>query len=163
MAEYKVTKVSDKVRTWNGPNGAIYYHKVMLEGHDRPVSIGKKTPNSITVGQTVTGDITDDPKFDEDKFKATSTQSQDRQFKGDPDTRNSIEWQTALKAATETVRDFWGFKVVSSSMTLEDYRNQVIDTASVYAKTVQDKPEVSQVREFSDEEAEEVVVDDIPF
>lgn len=70
MQEYKITKVSQQEpREWNGPNGTVYYIKVMLEGHDKPVSIGKKKPDALKEGFTVYGTIepTDLP---EDKFKA---------------------------------------------------------------------------------------------
>lgn len=70
MAEYKVTKVSEqKPREWEGPHGTVYYIKVMLEGHNRPVSIGKKSANALKAGDTVYGTITPDPNFEEDKFK----------------------------------------------------------------------------------------------
>lgn len=70
MKEYTITKVStEEPRTWDGPNGTTYYIKVMLEGHQKPVSIGKKQPNSLNVGDKVFGQITE-TQYPEDKFTA---------------------------------------------------------------------------------------------
>lgn len=70
MHEYKIIKVSEQEpRTWDGEHGTVYYIRVMLEGHDRPVEIGKKSPDALKVGDTVYGTIkpTDYPS---DSFKA---------------------------------------------------------------------------------------------
>jgi hypothetical protein len=71
MAEYKITQVSAQPpREWVGPKGTVYYIKVRLEGHAKPVSIGKKSPDALHVGDTVYGTITEDGMHDEDKFKS---------------------------------------------------------------------------------------------
>lgn len=70
MREWKVIKVSqDEPRKWDGPNGTVYYIKVRLEGHDKPVSIGKKSPDAIKEGDTVFGEV-QATEYEQDKFKA---------------------------------------------------------------------------------------------
>lgn len=70
--EFEITKVSeDEPRKWDGPNGVVYYIKVMLDGHNKPVTIGKKSKDALKVGDKVFGDIkTSD--YPEDGFKAAS-------------------------------------------------------------------------------------------
>jgi hypothetical protein len=69
--EYKITQISAEApREWQGPKGTVYYIKVKLEGHPKPVSIGKRSPDSLRVGDSVYGTITSDPNRNEDKFKA---------------------------------------------------------------------------------------------
>lgn len=72
--EYKITKVSAQPpKEWEGSHGKVYYIKVMLEGHDKPVSIGKKSPDALKTGDTVFGTIVP-TDYEEDKFKAESKQ-----------------------------------------------------------------------------------------
>jgi hypothetical protein len=69
--EYKVTQVSSEApREWQGPNGTVFYIKVKLEGHPKPVTIGKKSPDALKASDTVYGTIISDPNRNEDKFKA---------------------------------------------------------------------------------------------
>jgi hypothetical protein len=71
MPEYKVTSlVNDTPKEWNGPHGVIYYHSVNVEGHPKAISVGKKEPNTIKVGDTIYGDI-NPTDYLEDKFKAS--------------------------------------------------------------------------------------------
>jgi hypothetical protein len=71
MSEYKITQVSAQPpRQWDGPNGTVWYIKVKLDGHAKPVSIGKRSPDALKVGDTVHGTIIEDGMHDEDKFKA---------------------------------------------------------------------------------------------
>jgi hypothetical protein len=71
MAEYRITKVSQQPpREWSNPKGGtIYYIKVKLQGHDKPVEIGKKSPDSLHAGVVVHGTI-EPTEFPADKFKA---------------------------------------------------------------------------------------------
>lgn len=70
LQEYTITQVSaQEPRKWPGPKGDVFYIKVKLEGHDRPVSIGKRAPDALHVGDTVYGTIVSDYSHDEDKFK----------------------------------------------------------------------------------------------
>lgn len=69
MPDYQITRVSDDVKEWKGPKGTIYYHKVLLDGWEKPVSIGKKKAHALSPGDTISGTIerTDAP---EDKWHA---------------------------------------------------------------------------------------------
>lgn len=73
MTEFKIKNVyPDPPKEWNNPKGGvIYYRTVDLEGHDKPVSIGKKDSHALKAGMSVWGDIipTD---FLEDKFKPSA-------------------------------------------------------------------------------------------
>lgn len=68
--EYKVTKVSqEQPREYTGQYGTVYYIKAMVEGHNKPISVGKKDPHGLKVGDVLYGDIkTSD--YPEDSFKA---------------------------------------------------------------------------------------------
>lgn len=68
---YKITQVSSQPpREWAGPKGTVYYIKLKLEGHPKPVSIGKRSPDALHVGDVVYGTITADYNHEEDKFKS---------------------------------------------------------------------------------------------
>lgn len=74
MATYTVQRVSsEEPRQYYSEkyNTTTYYIKVMLEGHAKPVSIGKKTANALKQGDTVNGTIVP-TEFDTDNFKAES-------------------------------------------------------------------------------------------
>lgn len=72
---YRITQVSAQPpRQWDGPTGTVFYIKVKLDGHERPVSIGKKSPDALHVGDTVYGTITGTDR-DEDKFKSEQQQT----------------------------------------------------------------------------------------
>lgn len=58
----------DPPREWNGPKGKVYYITVGLEGHSKPVTIGKKTPDALKVGDTVYGEI-EPTDYTTDKWK----------------------------------------------------------------------------------------------
>jgi hypothetical protein len=72
MPSYTINRVSEQQpREWTNPlGGVIYYIKVMLEGHDRPVEVGKKKPDALSAGQTINGNILSKPEFEADGFKA---------------------------------------------------------------------------------------------
>lgn len=59
MSEYKVTQINvdGPPNEWAGPKGKVYYIGVMLDGWDKPVSIGKKTPDALKIGDTVYGEV----------------------------------------------------------------------------------------------------------
>jgi hypothetical protein len=74
MAEYKITRVSQEApKEYQGEHGTTYYIKVMLDGHERPVSIGKKKPDALKVGDTVYGTITE-TQYETDRFTADKMQ-----------------------------------------------------------------------------------------
>lgn len=55
----KTSKVTDVIpaNEWNGPNGKVYYSKIVLENGDSG-EIGTKKPNGISVGDTLTYELT---------------------------------------------------------------------------------------------------------
>lgn len=56
--EYKIGMIDgSEPRKWSGPNGDVFYITVGLEGHPKLVSIGKKSPDALKVGDTVYGTI----------------------------------------------------------------------------------------------------------
>lgn len=68
--EYEIVKVSSRApKEWEGSHGKVYYIKVMLKGHDKPVSVGKKSPDALKTGDTIFGTIVP-TDYEEDKFKA---------------------------------------------------------------------------------------------
>jgi hypothetical protein len=69
--EWTIEKVSQEpAREWNNPKGGVvYYKKVKLAGHDKPVSVGKKDPSVLQVGSKLSGHIEVNVSDAEDKFK----------------------------------------------------------------------------------------------
>lgn len=105
MAEYKITKVSqEEPREWGEGTNKTYYIKVMLDGHERPVSIGKKKPDALKVGDTVYGTITE-TQYETDKFTADKMQGvfSKPSFQPREDHHEAIKAQFAIKAAIALV------------------------------------------------------------
>lgn len=70
MADYKILKVSSEMpRTWGENAMKTYYIKTMLEGHPRPVEVGKKKPDALSPGMVIHGEIQPKPQFEADGFK----------------------------------------------------------------------------------------------
>lgn len=68
--QYTITAIdSNNINEWEGPHGTVFYIPVTLEGHDKIVSMGKKTRDALKVGDTVNGTIIPTDKS-EDKWKA---------------------------------------------------------------------------------------------
>ena len=153
MAEYKIIQVSSKPpREWTGDYGTTYYHTVRLADHEKPVEIGKKKPDKLEVGSTVTGTILKKPDKSTDGFKAEYTQGSQgtrsagqKEFKADPIKQDSIEWQACLKAAVETVRDYNALASLNKSdykvPTLIEYKEEVYNTLVTYKATINAKPD----------------------
>lgn len=105
--DHKILKVSQEApREWAGPAGTIYYIKVMLDGHSKPVEVGKKKPDALKAGDTVYGDI-ESTSYPNDKFKAA--QKPNASFSGggaskpayQPKDEHAIAKAVALKAAVD--------------------------------------------------------------
>ena len=107
MSEYKISKVSDQEpKKYDGQYGTTYYIKVMLDGHAKPVEIGKKSPDALKAGDTVFGSITA-TEYQTDKFKG-----EQKPFEGskgsfnkveDPAKQDSIIRQSSMKASIDLV------------------------------------------------------------
>lgn len=107
--QYTVIKVSSQEPDiWDGPHGKVYYIKSMLSGHDKPVQVGKKEPDSLKEGDTVYGDITE-TQYPSDKFRAAQrpqgSESANSDYKKSPEVEESIARAVALKAAVDYVPD----------------------------------------------------------
>lgn len=108
MAEYKITKVSQEApKEYQGEHGTTYYIKVMIDGHERPVSIGKKKPDALKVGDTVYGTITE-TQYDTDKFTADKMQGGYAGGKSNyqPRDDDAIRAQFAIKTAAGMATSF---------------------------------------------------------
>lgn len=103
MADYRITKVSNQEpRTYDGPNGTVYYIKVLLDGHDKPVSIGKRSPDALKEGDVVTGEITA-TQYETDKFTAQKpfTAGGTKAFTADPNKQAEIKAEWAIGQAMQ--------------------------------------------------------------
>lgn len=72
-----------------------------------------------------------------------NSSSSDKQFKGDPDTRASIERQTGLKAAVEVVANYYntvGVTVDKDKFTLEQYAEDIVKYAKVFGEAASAVP-----------------------
>lgn len=112
MSTYKITRVSEQPpNAWPKDAPTTWYYKLMVEGHERPISVGKKKPDFVfRVGDTIDGTITADPGRDADKFKADATAfggggSRPAVPRGTtPEDKESIARAVALKAAVDFER-----------------------------------------------------------
>jgi hypothetical protein len=69
--EYTITRVSSEApREWGTGQMKTYYIKVAVDGHVKPISVGKKSPDALKVGDTIYGTIIEDAAHSEDKFKS---------------------------------------------------------------------------------------------
>jgi hypothetical protein len=171
MAEYKVLKVSQEPpREHTGDYGTTYYIKVMLEGHDRPVSIGKKDPNALKAGDVVSGTITE-TQYDADKFTAEKKQfgggGHNSQPRDDEDVR--IQWALGRSyekhgASDEALKDA---KWLLDSHDKLKGKEVVTEAPKGYEAFKASRPQPKEqdvVHQVVDEsESEEVNLDDISF
>ena len=106
MSEYKISKVSDQEpKKYDGQYGTTYYIKVMLDGHAKPVEIGKKSPDALKAGDTVYGSITA-TEYQTDKFKGEVKPYNYQITSGrqeDPAKQDSIIRQSSMKASIDLV------------------------------------------------------------
>lgn len=153
----KITVKQGK-EVWASPDGKVKIYDITLDNG--------------TVMQTKSGKIAEGGEFDVETYtndkgktyvrqlaKEQSHFSKDKQFKADPDSRESIEWQTSLKAAVEVTRDYY----IGQEMpkTLEDYAKEVDKVAVHFKNLINTKP-TSVVDHQEEEVAEEVVIEDQP-
>lgn len=100
--DWKITKVSEGApRKAVTDYGITFYHKVMLEGNERPVSIGKKTEEVPAVGTMVYGMIIATPEFPTDRFKGAK-----RPFApgGSPKDEKAIQAMWAISQAIQWMK-----------------------------------------------------------
>lgn len=128
MAEdYKVVQVSQQEpKKYEGQYGTTYYIKVKLEGHEKPVEIGKKDPHALKAGDTVYGHI-EETDFPTDKFKAEQKQQNFYSKAGksfdNPDKQAEIKAEWAINQSREYMQHMLG----------EDAKlTEILDTAKVF-------------------------------
>lgn len=124
MASYKITRVSEQPpRTWDNPKGGtIYYIKVAVEGWDKPIEVGKKTPDALKVGEVLEGTITP-TEYPNDKFKADPPQNNFQRGGAPrgttPEDKESIARSVALKAAVDLAANLKLKDVASDDVLIE--------------------------------------------
>lgn len=109
MSDYTIEKVSQQEpRKWHNDkfNSDTWYIKVKLQGVERAVEIGKRSPDALKAGDTVHGTIQSKPDFEADGFKADAVPFGGGAGKPayQPKDEEAIARAVALKAAV----DFYG-------------------------------------------------------
>lgn len=112
MAEYKVARVSDEEprEHFNEQyKTTTYYIKVMLEGHARPVTIGKKSRDALKIGDTVNGTILP-TEYDTDNFKSEFNKAGSPGQAFTPKDTAEIKAQWAIGQAVATEYNLYGIE-----------------------------------------------------
>lgn len=175
MSDYKVLQVSGEApRQWDGPHGTVYYIKAKLEGHDKPVSIGKKKPDALKVGDTVYGtiEVSDLP---EDKFKPAAPPQASQSGQANygnagtdykpawqPRDDSAIQAQFAIKGAIELVNG-QEKKPDDVFSTIEDYAKELFAMIDRVKNSKPDSAEPLPEPPNEEETADEFNQDMIPF
>jgi hypothetical protein len=166
MSSYKVSKVSEQEpKKYEGQYGVTYYIKVMLEGHDKPVEIGKKTPDAIKLGDELFGEIIP-TEYQTDKFKAERQPfTPGAKRVEDPAKQDSIIRQSSMKAAIDLV--------VSGKIELSNLYVQADDIVAWVKGERTEKPKLikpealkspqEKAEEMLDADLEDINLDDIQF
>ncbi len=126
--EIKTSKILEvrNVSTWNGPNGTVYYHHLVMDNGDK-IDIGKKS--ELKTGWEVTYSITGDPGQQE-FTKAKSEKKEGGNFfqnKNKPMNGKSSQASFALAYA----KDYAGFYIEKG---IDKTPEEVIETAAVFNK-----------------------------
>ena len=186
-SEYKVTRISEQEpKKYDGQYGTTYYIKVMLEGHEKPVEIGKKTPDAIKAGDTVYGSITA-TEYQTDKFKGEQKPFEQKSFNKveDPAKQDSIIRQSSMKASIDLVSNgkieldelytradeivAWVKGELSKNELSkgELSKDQVTETPQLVKpdslKSVKEKAQEMSNSDLGDFDTEEINLDDIQF
>ena len=182
--EYKVIRISEQEpKKYDGQYGTTYYIKVMLEGHEKPVEIGKKTPDALKAGDTVYGSITA-TEYQTDKFKG-----EQKPFEGskgsfnkveDPAKQDSIIRQSSMKASIDLVSNgkieldelYTRADEIVAWVKGELSKNESTDSKATETpqlvkpdslKSVKEKAQEMSNSELGDFDTEEINLDDIQF
>ena len=162
---YKVIKVSEQEpKKYEGQYGTTYYIKVMLEGHTKPVEIGKKTPDAIKVGDELYGEVIP-TEYQTDKFKAEKKPFTPGVKQEDPAKQDSIIRQSSMKAAIDLV--------VSGKIELSNLYVQADEIVAWVKGERTEKPKLvkpealktpqEKAEEMLDVDLEDINLDDIQF
>lgn len=122
------------------------------QSDDGKVKIWEVTEENGTTHQTMSEKIAAGGEFDVEFYKNTKGKtymrqaqkdkpqySPDKQFKADPDSRESIEWQTSLKAAVQVAADYFAMTEFTPN-NIEDYAKEVDRVAVHFKNLINVKP-----------------------
>jgi hypothetical protein len=156
MKEYKVLQISQQPpRQWDGPKGTIYYINVMLEGHQKAVSIGKKSPNALKAGDTVYGEITE-TQYDTDKFTAGQNPGGGGGYAKKPQDNTTMyvsyakDILVAMLAAGKDLKDY------------DAYITKIADSGKKLKELVEAEPKKDWVKPEVREKLETIPNDEVP-
>lgn len=179
MAEYKIARISTEQPREHFSekfNSTTYYIKVMVEGHDRPVSVGKKSPDALKVGDTIYGEIVP-TQYDTDNFKPETKPNPAFQKRDD----SAIKAQWAIgqavslftsgkdEAISDIEKNAKDFYVMVDRVKAQPPQQSGYQQAKEQANKLRPQPSTgskafsdgSPVEEFPG--SEEINLDDIPF
>lgn len=167
MSEYKIVQVSEQPprEYYNEKfNSTTYYIKVKLEGHDRPVSIGKRSPDALKAGDTVYGNIvpSDPSKFETDNFKAERPQegSGGRNYQPRDDMAIRAQWAIGQSVGMQGLVKIENIEAMAKE--LFAMVDRVKNSAPITPESVQQVFKPDKVVKDFDEEAP-INLDDVPF
>ncbi len=138
MSKFTIKHIhQDPPKEWKGPNGVVWYRTVDLFEHDKPVSIGKKTPDALKNDMEIFGDIIE-TDFIEDKFKASPPPAQ-TSFTGNDERGDAITASMVVKIA------FQAFMSTEGMLPQEDAHWRQIDYMAEMLKTSIEKIKAGKV------------------
>lgn len=129
MANYKILAVG-KQREVQTNNGTFKVYDIELEGEGWAEVMQKPDSPAPKPGDSLEGTVTNDPKWGK-KFKRQGAGGAPAGRQNDPETRGSIERQTALKEAREAVYNFHLTKS-DAPQDLDTYVVEIIATAKKF-------------------------------
>jgi hypothetical protein len=148
MAEYTVMDISPETpREWGEGSKKTYYIKVKVKGHDKPISVGKRSPDALVIGQIISGEI-QTTTFDTDNFKPTTNVPGARQPRDDEAIKAQFSIKTAVAAigiADITAKDY-----LSNVETLARSFYEMIERVKAGPKE-ESKKDVTVTTEYGDE------------
>lgn len=171
MPTYKIVRVSTEPAREHYSeqyNTRTFYIKVMLEGHEKPVSIGKKTHDALKAGDTVNGTIlpTEHPA---DNFKAEFNKArEDTASAQGQNTQDDIRAQWAIKQAVLLFTSGKDEKIDGIEKNAKDFFSMVERVKSPMTPPVATDPLASARKIFRPDEViedggEPINLDDISF
>lgn len=168
MQQYYITKATPAKGDPDQYGNIAYW--LEIEGVEGTALVKRKPESPILSGQ-VWGELTDQMSQRGTTYKKFSVKQapqapapvrhHDEPYKADPDRQASIEWQSAVKAATEALRDYYTLTSVGPGK-LEDYTQSIIDVAQKLAT----RPKEATPDPLPDAAFDphgEINLDDIPF
>lgn len=146
MAKIKVTYVS---KGWKPDNAEANFkpiYTIHIEGEAEP----QKTQDPVLAELGTYEAETYPTKSGKTYWRSVETatimaEARDTQFKADPVKQESIEWQSALKAAVEAVHDYYDLVRWTEDgvvfPTLENYKKEIVNAVVTFTQTIERKPD----------------------